>query len=596
MPRKRSYSPRLVLLCLALLAGSAAAQSYEWRDVVQKVTIGADDSVLVDDTRTLTTDGNFGEAFVCVHLEDGQKLTLLEGSGALGPGPEATAYQQPCADGTRGTEVVVRNATRVRERRVRFVYRLNGVLDYRSDVVQWYWQILEQDHPPVRGYSLSVTAPGPSPEPYDAYVHRFANPELPTVSLSEDRSRLSVAFDRIPEGDGVEIRYLMDPALFETKGTRPGMEEFLLDEAKVARVQTLLQVRRSPWWALIPAGLLLLTAPGAMGAYRRYGREPRIETMKYPFEPPSSLPPAAVTSIMSQRPNHSAMGPAFHATIMDLMRRGYGEFASSGKRLKDFAIDLKLEADSSTLLPFEENVLGYLKRAARPGSPDKLSGAELKAYSQRHASSFMAKWAPAVRSWLEATTGGPLTTEESRKAAKKWSGRMFLALLVGIALAFFVSGPARVWVIAFDIVIAIAALAASNAIISWRPDIAEEVYGWRGFKRTLTDYTRMKDAPPDFFKLWDVYYCYAAALGVAEQYLRTLGKAAPLAGVDERTLTSQAVWLSGGNVANLSSMSALSQSISSLSSALSSASASASSGGSSSGGGGGGGGGSSGGR
>ncbi len=596
MPRKQHFYSHLALVFLALLLGSATSQSYEWQDVVQLVTLQADGSVVMDDTRTLVTDGDFGEAFVCVQLAGGQQLTLLEGSGAVSPGPEATAYQQPCADGTQGTEVVVHNATRVKERRVRFVYRLDGTLDYRSDVVQWYWQVLEQDHPRVRGYKLTVTTPGPSPEPYDAYVHRFANPELPTVLLSGDRSKLSVAFNRIPHGDGVEIRYLMDPALFETKGTRPGMEEFLLDETRVAGVQTFLQVRRSPWWAILPAGLLLLTGSGAMGAYRRYGREPQIETMKYPFEPPSSLPPAAVTSIMSQKANSATMGPAFHATIMDLMRRGYGEFASGGKRLKDFSIDLKLEADTSQLLPFEQSVLSYLKAAARPGAPERLSGAELKAYSQSHASGFMAKWAPGVRSWLEATTGGKLTTEESRKAAKKWGGRMFLALLVGIALAFFVTGPARVWVIVLDVIIALSAITASNAIIAWRPDVAKEVYGWRGFKRTLTDFTRMKDAPPDFFKLWDVYYCYAAALGVAEQYLRTLGKAAPLAGVDERVMTSQALWLSGGNLSSLSSMASLSQSITSLSSALNSASASASSGGSSSGGGGGGGGGSSGGR
>jgi uncharacterized membrane protein len=98
----------------------------------------------------------------------------------------------------------------------------------------------------------------------------------------------------------------------------------------------------------------------------------------------------------------------------------------------------------------------------------------------------------------------------------------------------------------------------------------------------------MKDAPPDFFGLWDRYYVYAAALGVAERYLKTLQRVAPARGFDEGQMARQAAWLGVSNASDLGSMS---RSISSLSSALARSGASASSGGSSSGGGGGGGGG-----
>ncbi|HET9027520.1 MAG TPA: DUF2207 domain-containing protein [Trueperaceae bacterium] len=587
----RQHKRIALAINLFLLLSAAFAQSYLWSDVVQVVQIMADGSVIVDDTRTLSTDADFGEAFICVKLTPSQRLTLLDGSGALGNGPSSTAYQQQCSG---GTEVVVRNSTRVKERRVRFVYRLENSLDVRSDVAQWYWQILEQEHPPVRGYHLTVTAPGPSPAPYDAYVHRFGNTELPTVVLSADRSQLDVSFNRIADGDGVEIRFLMDPALFEVKSTRPGMEEFLQDEAKVAGVQTLMQIRRSPWWALLPLALFGITGSGAIGAYRRFGREPQLETMKYPFEPPSDLPPAAVTSILQQ--TAATMGPAFHATIMDLMRRGYGEFDTSVNKGKDFAINLNAKTDAGNLQPFELDVLNYLHAAAAPGTPERLSSQELKAYSQRRASTFMAAWGPKVRKWLEAKFGGPLTSQESREAAKRASRRLLLGALVSLVLAFVLAGTASAIAIALTVAQVIAAILAGIGIMAWRPEVAAEVYGWKGFKRTLTDYTRMKDAPLDFFKLWDVYYCYAAALGVADAYLKTLQKAAPLAGVDESVMMSRATWMTSGNYSSLANMSSLSRSISSLSTALNSASASASSGGSSSGGGGGGGGGSSGGR
>ncbi len=40
----------------------------------------------------------------------------------------------------------------------------------------------------------------------------------------------------------------------------------------------------------------------------------------------------------------------------------------------------------------------------------------------------------------------------------------------------------------------------------------------------------MRNAPDDFFKLWEVYYCCAAALGVAEKFLKNMERATPQRG------------------------------------------------------------------
>lgn len=575
----------LVTCLLALLTASAYAQSYQWRDVVQDVQIRSDGSVIVDDTRTLWTDEDFGEAFICIPLQASQNITLLEGSGALGPGPDATAYTQSCAG---GTELVVRNQRRVSERRVRFHYQLDGAVDFYSDVVQWYWHILEGEHPPVRGYELTVSIPGSMSEPYDAYVHRFGNLEEPVVSLSEDRSTLRVTFDRIPGDDAVEIRYLMDPSLFGPRGSEPGFEELLIDEHEVQGLEHSLMNRRRPEWAMLPLTLMGLLGAGIASQFRRVGREPQVQVMKHPFEPPTDLPPAAVATIQDQGFNPGRMGQAFHATIMDLMRRGYGEFVPRSRNKVD--IKLNPRKETASLLPFELQVLTYLRRAT--GSvPDLVTHESLRAYSQRHASTFMAPWGKKVRRWLEGQRGGELTTAESRSVAKRWAGYSALAALIPGGFALYLQKDAMAMMIVGAAALLVMAVVALAALPAWRPEIAQEVAEWKGFKRTLTDYTRMKDAPLDFFKLWDVYYAYAAALGVAEKYLKTLERAAPLAGVDEGAIVRSAAWMGVSGSSSLSSFSGLSSSITSLSSSLSSASGSASSGGSSSGGGGGGGGG-----
>ncbi len=595
LPRRRPTPSgrrgRLLLtLVLALWAASAQAR-FEWRDVEQDVTIGRDAVVTVRDERTLWTDEDFGEAFICVGHPSGVVLTLLEGSGAVDPGSPATAFQQPC-DG--GTEVVVRQAQRGRERRVRFVYQLEGSVDVYRDVVQWYWNLVQLDHPPIVDYRLTVRAPGSMAEPFDAYVHRYTNPEAPRVVLSDDRAVLTVAFDRVPAGDGVEVRYLMDPALFTVRGTTDGFERLLRDETRLVAAQQRARgwdaLRGSPLWGVLPLAWTLALAWGLFGAWRRVGREPRTDGMKYPFEPPSDLPPAAVVALLQQSTTSSQMGPAWFATIMDLARRGFARFEGEGRK---FALVLDRGADTSGLEGFEQQVHQYLTRAAqaprgRDLDPDRVDLAGLEAYGRKHAQTFLSRWTPMVVKWTEGYAGGPLTTPESRQAAQRWALRAVGAMVAGVLLAILTIDVARVLMIVAAVAAMILVIVALSALPAWRPEVARERAGWLGFKRTLTDYSRMKDAPADFFVLWDRYYVYAAALGVAERYLKTLQRAAPARGLDQQQMARQAAWMGVSNASDLGSMS---RSISSLSSALARSGASASSGGSSSGGGGGGGGG-----
>ena len=576
-------SRRVLFLLLAFFLSFSLAQTYEWRDVVQRVQILPDGDIIVEDKRTLWTDDDFGEAYVEIMLEPHQRVTLLEGSGIVGPGVPGRAFQQPIEG---GQEVVVRFDQRVQERRVRYRYRLEGTLDYYSDVVQWYWNILGREDAQVRGYRLEVLAPGAMEAPYDAYVHRYGNPEHPQVVLSPDHSRLQVTFERIPSNDGVEIRYLMDPALFEQHGAQPGLERLLQDETRIAGLRELMW---SPWWALAVAGLVGFLGMRILMAYQKYGKEPDIgPVMQYPFEPPTDRPPAAVALFMSQL--SPSMQHAFSATVMDLARRGYGTFDSKGR---DFNFVLHPERDAGELTALELDVLKYLQRAAasggtKLGGPEYLEFRELKRYSEKNLSGFMSRWSTKVKSWLEKQVGGPLLDRQSRQTSYAWAGFSFLGMFLCIAGLIFTYGTAQ---IAFGIGAAACFVLAITSLLvlpAWRKDIAPEVYGWQGFRRTLSDYSRMKDAPDDFFLLWDKYYCYAAALGVAERFLKNLQRAAPLRNMDQNAMMSRAHWM-GSSPMNSSNLASLSRSVSAFSSALNSASASASSGGSSSGGGGGGG-------
>lgn len=578
--------PRHRYLLALWLIGSLAHAQGEWRDVIQTVSIAANGSTIVNTELTaVVRNGDFGEVFMCIE-HGSSTLTLLE-SGVVRADSASSAFTQPCPG---GTEVVVRLAQRTREARVRLAYRLDDSVQRYRDVVQWYWNLLPRNRPVILGYTLSLTAPGPMTDPFDAFVMRFNNPESPTVSLTSDRSRLEVRFDRIPDGDGVEVRYLMDPALFSERGVHPGLETLLSEQAAVSgvlpRERWLQTLRTSPWWGLLPLAGILYLSWGIYRAYQRVGREPRSDGMRYPFEPPQDLPPAAVTAMLQQNFSPTSMGPAWFATIMDLARRGLIAFRGEGRA---FVIVMNPGVDTAGLESFEREVLDYLKAAQqtrkRTGQPNELPLSDLERYGTRHAQPFLQRWGPHVRKWTEGYLGGKLTTPESERAAKIWITRSALAVPLPFLLVFLTDGVAQLLMFAAVAVFVALAGTAHASLPAWRPEVARQVAGWNGFKRTLSDYSRMKDAPPDFFNLWDRYYVYAAALGVAERYLHTLRRVAPTrTEVDQRRLANQAAWMGAANLRDLGSVS---RSVQQLSSALAKSGVSASRGGSSSGGGGG---------
>ena len=574
--------PGALLLLILLVAGTAGAQDLTVSDVRQQVEIHPDGTVEVWDERTWTlSSGDFGEVYVCLQLERGQSVEILSDSGAAGPGGPGTPFTASCEG---GTEVGVRLDDRVRSARVSLHYLLHGSVDAYADVVEWYWQIFHVGEPPAVGYELTVRPPGRQEAPFDAYVHRLRNPEEPVVRMDPDDSTVTVRFERVPESNGVEFRYLMDPATFTLQGSGRAHERLLADEERVAAL-TALQV--SPVWAVLAVLITALLLFGVIRAYLRHGREPDIPAMKYPFEPPSDLPPAAVAMLREQRFAQAHTGAAFSATVMDLARRGYGQFEGEGKK---FAMSLTpgKYVPGDPLLPLERRVLDYLHSAAKPGDPHFLKFDELRKYSEKHGSTFQGRWGKEVRQWVEELFGGPLTSTVSRRASLGWGMLSLLTVMLLVGGASLTAQEVQVAILLCIPFAVGAGIFSILALPSWRPEVAAEVYGWQGFRRTLSDYTVMKDAPDDFFKLWDRYYCYAAALGVARRFLRNLERAAPARGYDGDTFARNAVWM-GVHTSGLNDLGQLSRSVSSLSSALSSAGASASSGGSSFGGGGGGG-------
>jgi uncharacterized membrane protein len=119
---------------------------------------------------------------------------------------------------------------------------------------------------------------------------------------------------------------------------------------------------------------------------------------------------------------------------------------------------------------------------------------------------------------------------------------------------------------------------------------------WKAFKRFMSDFSAMKEAGPSLLPLWEHYLVYAVALGVADKLINNL----KLVAREYNTPVPMAAWFIPANASalgpdglgeGLSSLDAMTASLSNLEALSSAMTTSTSTGGGFSGGGGGGGGG-----
>jgi uncharacterized membrane protein len=132
--------------------------------------------------------------------------------------------------------------------------------------------------------------------------------------------------------------------------------------------------------------------------------------------------------------------------------------------------------------------------------------------------------------WWKTTLGAELLDPRSTKAYNRFIMYIFITIAIGAALTgtgfgILVGAPAPagfVIPIIFAIVLFIILLFVGRIILRWSPEAYLEQKRWHNFKRFLTDFSQIKDAPVTLLAIWEQYFVYAVALGVAHKFLKNL--------------------------------------------------------------------------
>ena len=282
--------------------------------------------------------------------------------------------------------------------------------------------------------------------------------------------------------------------------------------------------------ATIPALLVIAAVFWFLGRERRTGYD-----REYEQEPPTDTEPALVPTLLRQ--GGEAGSYEFTATLFDLIRRGVYKAEPTtterpiwGGLRSETVSDLELSAGSAQdLTPWENDVTAVVD-AVLDGSSERLSRFRERIEDDRESmhprfTSFKEAVGQEVarRSWFRSLGAIPLVVA---------------AILFGLAgglLIFFASDGWRpVYPRYTDVIlVAVGACLIANAVLCvatlvlsrriWRRRTKAaqiEAERWDAFRRYLSDFPRLEEAPPATLALWERYLVYGIAFGIAERVLQ----------------------------------------------------------------------------
>jgi uncharacterized membrane protein len=569
---KRRPGAVVVGLAVALaLAGSAYARSFTLVQSDVRVDVGASKAVMVEENITVAFSGAYTFGFRDIPLRRGEKITrisVLENGRPYLPGAP-TALEPGGPSSTFGTEnrgngvrIVWRFTASDESRTFTLRYGISGLAVAYDDVVDVNLKVWGDEWQQPLG-RLTATLTGPA-----SVMRAWGHPVWVRgdVTLAGERALLR-AVD-VPTRQFVELRALYPRSAFpSTAGMRvvagDGLAEIVAEEQADAdayerdheRIQDALDRPLQSGLALLALG----TIPAFLLAgfvFWRFGRELRTGyDREYEQEPPSETEPALVPLLLRQ--GGGAGSFEFTATLFDLVRRGVYRSAPTtterqvwGGLRTELVNDLELTAgDQAVPLTSWERDVSDVVDSVLDGGSERLSRFREEIEKERASMSkrfteFKGSVAKEIgkRRWFVSVGAIPLVV-----------GLVAFAGL-GVLLAFIaIDGWRSVYPRWGDaVLLALAVCAFLNAAMLvgalsrrklWRRRSREaevEAERWDAFRRYLTDFPRLGEAPPASLALWERFLVYGIAFGIAERVLQ----AAHLYMPEELARASSVYWIS----------------------------------------------------
>lgn len=530
--------PWFRLFVILLLAVTAQAKHYTHPKIEQDIQLLADGSAIVQEIRAFEFTGSFSRAFVDREPRGqyGTYSITYEGVWDAATGQELE-WSQSEVDGYIRVAWSYRAQDELKRFRIR--YRIGGAVQRYSDVAQFYWKCIENEHAAIDSVILNITLPAKPPTLFAAFVHSRSGSGDRVFSPDSSAVRLRMGY--VPTTSFVEARVFADAELFADARERTGeTRATLLETERKIMEPTLLEWAQRYAAQVLSILFFVALALLALVLYLVYGREPKIEEGKYLRQPPSDIPPCMVPAIMTQEDiSMKTMVNGFSAALLECSRMGYVEINhNTGKpgeaefiltdKGQQIAGRESAELGDGTISQFEQRVLKIVFGEAQHGT--KISSSGLKAWAATPTGtsnairSFLNSWGTSMRVWFEKEKF-ELDDQESGAISNGLpAGGMVVAFATFFLLIFSEQPLSFAYLLPFAI--AITGWALAPALAKRTQQGAREVHRWEAFRNFLTDFSNLENASEKMLPLWDKYLVYATALGVSEEFSAQLKKAA----------------------------------------------------------------------
>ncbi len=520
----------VVIIFLLLFASPVYARDYSLDSAATEITVAADGTVHVTEYIDYSFTGTYLEVFRKVYAPPGG--SIAESEISCTPAPcQGRVDRVP-----GGYELVgVLPSPTPSEITFSVSYDYHRGLKVYDDISELHYKLWGDEwEKPLSKLAVTVELP----EGSEGEITYWLHPDSYTETTATSGNKIFAETSVVPSRTWYEIRAVFprikspDPGKV-TVVTGEGMVEILSVESDYAKKQGKAERIYKLLWLLFAVATII-----PYYIYHKYGREPEIDyNALYEREPPSESKPAAVNAIMRGSIGKPDMN-AFIATIMDLVYQGYIELEDKRTEKSYMGLFTRTEEDVTLklgpsgrgeLLDFESDIFNFLWAYSDEGL---LSWQNLKRELGRDDRfyKFINRWNKSVKRQIRVerlfeSTGNHLLMGFG-------IGTLILSIIGAVAILniyppnqfpevklAFVPGASL-------IVIGLVSLALSviNEKGAGRFTPEGRLYHerWRNFRSYLTDYSALKEHPPESIKLWEFDMVYAVALGVAEKVIKNM--------------------------------------------------------------------------
>ena len=278
-------------------------------------------------------------------------------------------------------------------------------------------------------------------------------------------------------------------------------------------------------WAVFGAAACWIIFVGTF-IYLKNGKRYKVKAPygEYFRELPDDYTPAVAGAVVSRtaiKPEH------LFATVMDLVRKDFLELIEEGNQT---ILRRTEERDFTSLKPYEKYVLDWYINDMGDGMEVVLENVEKYISGSRNAKKFYSKYQVWYKGVADDLKNLGIVKAKSKKIPTLlgvFTGFLMFPGGVFMAQKF---GEPKFMIFTFG-AIPFIIFSGSKRKLSLE---AEEAYArWSAFKKFLVDYSNLEEAKTASIHIWEHYFVYAVAIGVAEKVARAYKKISALRGEEE---------------------------------------------------------------